>query len=860
MVSQLGRIKQVFVECYKGYVEGSGTTVVITLDTVEAIRGIYPLLTLTQWIKSLPSTLFILSGRPVQGSEGRPDPIEEELQDPHQQIPVTSVVLGEFSEQAASDYLRSSSVAAGLTNDEQTVLVHLTRGHPLWLAFTVSYLNDWGIPEEARLPRAQVEQDVPYRGNLTPEGQMLREDFKRRLVTPYRNADFWHETVKRLAVARQSVSQPIFERLMADRPLPDDVHDYAEAWETLLRTPWIRARVNGRYVTLHDAVAEELARLIIPLHDQDGQWRRQLWERAVTIYGELTDVPETQVADRMAFLDSRLQELDKRLLLPDEERPSAEEQTAFIQEVAATDARKRELDQLRAIRLHYQLLCDPEEGCRQFLVLFARAGNENEVLFQDRLVLEMQRFLPGGVTPYAFGDVVGEVMEAVRSWLSVTRQDLYLEIGLNIAEFLIEYERARTAADLLGGLNKEIADHDQRYRLNNLLGNAYMRIAGQVKEGLRYFQLALDVARELESADRQSRMADAYKELGYYYRSEGLWKKADEAYQQARNAILVNLSARDSDADSEEMASIQTNWAYLKALAGSYREGTNLAESAIAIRQRLKKPQAEGLSWSVRGEVYRYERRFETAWKSYAAAESIFQGQRTWHALGLVYQQQAICLLQAAQDGIDLTAGQDPGATAERRIKIALDICRDHAVRGYPSALNRAGRIFGRNDVEAGLRYLAEGIDVARRLSDGWFWFANLIEYAELSYRGWVQTGQQRYRAEVTRMGPEIRQAMDEYEFPDLRGRWKLLQGHLDIHEWMNTSADDTLAAAFDSYTEGFALIAQDHLPAEFKGFGALFRQLPAYIQSAWRKELRRAWSDVPSGSTLLLARLEELY
>ena len=342
VVNQLGRIKQIFVKCYKAYVEGSGTKVVIALDTVEAIRGMYLLLTLTQWMKSLPSTLFILSGRPVQGSEGRPDPIEEELRGPHQQIPVTSVVLGEFSEQAASDYLRSSSVAAGLTNDEQAGLVHLTRGHPLWLAFAVSYLNDWGIPEEAGLPRARIEQNVPYRGNLTPEGQMLHRAFTRRLVTPYRNADFWHETVKRLGVARQSVSQPIFERLMADRPLPDDVHDYAEAWQTLRRTPWIQARANGRYVTLHDAVAEELARRIIPLHDQDGQWRRQLWERAVTIYGELTDVPETQVADQMAFLDSRLQELDKRLLLPNEERPSAEEQAAFIQEVAATDARKRE--------------------------------------------------------------------------------------------------------------------------------------------------------------------------------------------------------------------------------------------------------------------------------------------------------------------------------------------------------------------------------------------------------------------------------------------------------------------------------------------------------------------------------------
>ena len=34
-------------------------------------------------------------------------------------------------------------------------------------------------------------------------------------------------------------------------------------------------------MTLHDAVAEELAQLIIPLNDLDRTWRQRLWERAV---------------------------------------------------------------------------------------------------------------------------------------------------------------------------------------------------------------------------------------------------------------------------------------------------------------------------------------------------------------------------------------------------------------------------------------------------------------------------------------------------------------------------------------------------------------------------------------------------
>ena len=38
-------------------VRASGRVVVVTLDTVEAIRSMYLLLTLTQWMKELPGTL-----------------------------------------------------------------------------------------------------------------------------------------------------------------------------------------------------------------------------------------------------------------------------------------------------------------------------------------------------------------------------------------------------------------------------------------------------------------------------------------------------------------------------------------------------------------------------------------------------------------------------------------------------------------------------------------------------------------------------------------------------------------------------------------------------------------------------------
>jgi len=865
VVSHLGRIKRVFLECYREFIVDTGKTVVIAFDTVEAIRGMYLLQTLTQWMKALPATLFILSGRPVP--DDQLDPIKNELEDPYQNVPVTSIRLGEFTQGAALDYLSSSSIAAGLTDAEKAKMVRLTRGHPLWLAFTIAYLKDKGIPEEAETALADIEREVPYRGEMTGAGQGLHEAFKRRLVAPYRETDFWHETVKRLAVLRESVNQPIWRELMDDLPGPEGMAG-DEAWQALLRTPWIRPRANRHYVTLHDAVAEELAQRIIPLHDQDRQWRHQLWQHAARVYRELTESRETELVGKLADLDETLQLWDARTR-PGGEQPPAAEETRFIQEAAGLDAQKRELCQLKAIRLYYEILCDFTEGSRQFLDLFKRAREEHDILFQDLLAFEMQRFLPVGAHAYGLGDVIGQKIGEFRAWLDSDGQEIYLDIGLSMADYLIRVEQPKTAMELLDLLPAASVDRRQRYRMSNLRGNACMRIPGHVKNGLAHFLQALAEARELQSSDRLKLIAAAYKELGFYYRNEGLWVEADDAYRQARDAISTILTARSSEEDREEMASIQTNWAYVKGLNGSYRDGTNLVESAITVRHRLKKYQEEGSSWSVCGEVYRYERRFQKAWQAYAEAEQIFQGQRNWSWLGLLYQEQAICLFQATQDGIIVAPGRDQVEQARHLITLALDLCRDLAVRGQPSALNRAGRIFGAEDPDAGLEYLADGIEQAHRLSDGWFWFANLIEYVELSYQAWVTTGRRAYRDQIAGRAAEIDEAMSEYAFPDLKGRWNLQQGHLGIHDCLETEDWSQLGTVLERYKEGFAQIAQAFvgssgaaaIPGEFKTFGELVWQLPEAIRAEWQQELRRAWTDLPhGGSTLLLARLEELY
>ena len=868
VVSHLGRIKRVFVDCYANFVEGTGKVVVIAFDTVEALHGTHLLVTLAQWMKTLPATLFILSGRPMPNHGFDHRPIESEFTGPYQQMPVEVTSLGEFTYQDALRYLDFSGISTSLSAEEMTKLVHLTQGHPLWLAIAISYLAQQDMPGEVELPVTEIERLMPYGGPLSREGRSVQEAFKRRLLSPYREADFWHEAVKRLAVLRQAVNMHVWQQIMADRALPRGVLTIVEAWQQLMQQPWVRPRASGRYVTLHDAMAEELALRILPLHDQDQQWRRGQWQRAVGIYSEMIGELEPTLDAEQAALDARLLSLDQRTQADGEDRTPAVAETAFIQDVAAFDAQRRELDQLKAARLLYQLLADFEGGCRLFLSLFEEAERRLDFYAQELLTLEMYRFLPGAVRRYALDDVVGQAIKQFRQWLPRARSDLHREIGLTVVAYLIRHEQPIQAFELLDGLPMQDASGIEAYRANLLRGSTCMRIPDRVKEGEHYFEDALAQARDLPADLRQKMIAEAYKELGFYYRNAGMWWRADDAYRQARDAISEALEVRDSDEDRQELASIYSNWAYLKGLTGNYRDGSNLVESAIVVRHRLNRYYDEGISWSVCGEVYRYARNFGKAWSAYSNAEQIFHGGRSWAWLGVIYQEQAICLFQAVQDGINLIPGKDPLQTAKHLITLALDICSDQAVRNYPSALNRAGRIFGPDEPEVGLGYLSEGIDWARRLSDGWFWSATLVEYVELCYRTWVKTGDSVYIDRINEHEPEIRQVMDVYEFPDLRGRWCLVQGHLDVHKWLDTQDEHHLDSALEEYRDGFALIARAYagssgtaaLPGEFSTFVELFFRLPQRIRTDWQNKLRRAWHLLPDESTILLARLEELH
>jgi tetratricopeptide (TPR) repeat protein len=860
ILEHLNRIKAVFTQCYENYIQGTGNTVVMTFDTVEAIRGMYLLRTLTHWMRALPRTLFILAGRPMPAGEDWRDSIRAALED----MEVTSVPLGQFSEENCQRYLAPIGMEAGLDEDQLAKLVHLTQGHPLWLAFTVDYLRIAGLPEEMAAPRRQIERDLPYHGEPSRAGHELAESFKRRLVAPYRNMDFRHETIRRLAVVRESISQPIWLELMEDLPRPAELADDDRAWAALLEIEWIRQRANHRYVTLHDAVAEELAQRVINPEDADDKQRQALWSRAVQIYGRRAAELKEALAEKQSEVDDQLADLAAK---GSGSNPESAKAVELIHEVTELDGMRQELNLLEVAHLFYQLLSDFPEGSRQFVTLLRDAMDRHDVLLEDLLAHQIQRFLPGGVGETTLGDTVGAAIRRFQAWLRGEGWQSYLDIGLEIAAYLIDRQDLAAALTLLDQLPVP-EDPERLYTLRNLQGNACMRVPRRVVDGGEYFQKALAVAGQFPPSELHRKIAVAQKERGFYYRNIGKWDEADRAYSDAYDAIRQVSSSDESNAvkDREETASILSNWAYVKGIGGKYDEGISFVEVAITIRGTIGNRHGRAISRGVLGEVHRYQRQFKQAWDAYTEAEEVFQELSSWSWLGVIHQEQAICLFQSVPAGVQLLEpDENPADQAEALIVDALELCKTVNVRAYPSALNRAGRIFGSKDPDRGLYYLMEGAERAKELSDGWFWVANLIEYAELCYRAWDDGAKPQYLDLIRPIDGKLQEsAADGVEFPELRGRWNVLQGHLAMHEAL-AGDDRTLEIALAHYGKGFPLITHGWVgsfgvstifPGEFGRFRDLALQLPPEARARWRQELRRAWS----GQELLLARLEELY
>ena len=108
---------RLFLQAYKEFLDKSGKIPLIILDTVEAIRGVDVVAALIDWMKQLPNTVFILSGRPVVDNE-QEDEISKTLKF-SPEMPCDTVRLEGFSPKEGLAYLNSSGIIAGLDSDAE---------------------------------------------------------------------------------------------------------------------------------------------------------------------------------------------------------------------------------------------------------------------------------------------------------------------------------------------------------------------------------------------------------------------------------------------------------------------------------------------------------------------------------------------------------------------------------------------------------------------------------------------------------------------------------------------------------------------------------------------------------------------
>jgi len=304
VLSHFSRMRREFVRCYRSLVEQTGIVVVITLDTVETIRGMDLLRTVIEAIKYLPRTLLVLSGRPPLAGE-QDDPLVhwlDRVSDPMRPI---TIRMGGFTSKEAEAFLEISAANNLLNDDERSRLVRLTGGSPLWLELAVEYLTAVDRPAILTQPEpAELDRVLPPGAAPTKEGEWLREEFKGTLVSRYQTLDYWSEAVRRLAVLRYSIDARVWTSLTDDLTWPPGIATPESAWQALLDQPWVRPRANNTLATLHDALAEELAQRVIPWHDHDGSWRRRLWKAAAASYAERSDEPD-KLRDELEELKER---------------------------------------------------------------------------------------------------------------------------------------------------------------------------------------------------------------------------------------------------------------------------------------------------------------------------------------------------------------------------------------------------------------------------------------------------------------------------------------------------------------------------------------------------------------------------
>lgn len=872
---------KVFFQCYEKCVSETSKTPVLIFDTVESIRGIDILSKLIAWSKNLHNTLLILASRPPL--DASKDAIVDELViEP--KINYTLFPVPKFSEEESKLYFLEN-IGEELEEDIISKLLFLCDGSPLLLALTVEYLM------KENLPSWLINKDIEHSeewftkslAQIKETDSIKREEYKRLLMHSYRFSDFWSESIKRLGIVRHKLNQSMWKELMSDRTLPSEIESWNEAWQKLCALPWIRTRSNGLEITLHDALAELLAKWVLPLDDEDNSYRIMLWQKATKIYDlsiqKSFDVVEKSTKDFSTLIE--------------EVRFGG--RSDFMQKTIDLDIKTIKNYLLNVTGLYYAVLSNFNDGVNRFKDVFDNAFKKHEYRFIELLQAELQRFLPDirQQEPHPLQDVIKERVKEFRESYK-KNSDYQYQIGVRIVKYQIALEENIPAVRRLKDLIQIFkGDMEKEYELYNLRANAYMRIQGKAEEAGQDFYTSYEITQQKNAPlVLKEKEGEALMELGYYHRNIGDWLKSGEDYYKA---LLVTPIDKEID-----RARVQSQYAFVQALLGNFDRAAKQVEASVLIRRKydeISYPDRRyshflGMALSVQGEVYRYMQRYSSAWSSYQESEQIFSELDFHGWLGLVRQEMAICLVRASESGVHVGRWRNnhniTKEQAEKEMLLeaqslalnALELCKQHSSRALPSALSRAGRIVAKTrDLDEGLKMLLEGVEEAEKVTDLWFKFANLIEYVELCYQTWQSKEKEdnKYRDLIENQRKRLDTIQNELKFPNLQGRWEVLKGHLLVDDGFDLNDTKRAKKLFDNalelYKRGFVLIVTGYQASQ--GIVGLNRQMVVLKKvmnrfsneekKNWLNTLNESWQSWPDESQRiqldpLFAELTELY
>ncbi|WP_420642382.1 hypothetical protein [Candidatus Leptofilum sp.] len=836
-----------FVEDYSRFARKN--RVVIFADTVETIRGTHIWSYFSRMIASLPNTLFVLSGRRSSpyGLEKRPFSSEKERFGNMPNIGkdgVDVIQLQGWPKQEARAFIANTSGGSTLLKDDIERLLYLSRCQPLHLTLALQHLprmpvldrNVAEIKQTAPLYANEFDATIPAKESLAPdiefddlgdEGKSLVTQFNRELLLHMADSSPLSQTMRRIAHLRRRIDKEMYARIVTFSPAIRD----APTWDELIKQPWVRKRTGG-YVTWHDIVGELLRKHIWPIRDSSGKKRKLLSQQAITLYTELIKNLQVKINKLNSKYDLRLKKINEQegdALFLEEDFPELVELTSQLLEL------RRRLWPIEAEKLYYELDADVQAGYQAFLRAFNQAGQAGQLIVRELFLSEMEPFLQ------AFEPGSNEYFEIVF-------RQIQTAVGDNLQD---------VAAEKIAHLWDLYRDPIRQYQLLIWQGNTFLRTVGRETEGRQSFEAALQLAKEQEELG----IGEALSEIGFAHRQLGNWEQAGKMYREALK--VTPLSKRDLRAE------IGIQLAYVQALLGEYDAANAFMRGTLPYLRQFGDRILFGAGLSVQGEVFRYQKKYDEAHKAYDEALAVFSEIEHLGWLGTVQQEKAICLIQENNPRRNLLE-------AMYLIEQARYFCREQNMRDYPSALNRAGRIYElKGDYEQAFTAFEEGIEVAQAAQNIWFLMSNIIEFSELAVQLWHDTEIPEHHEKILKHESLVKtyDQNPEYEFKDLFGRWHLVKGHKAWYEGKQAvkhnkgSAEASWQTAMEEYALGFSMVAQGYYGSH--GIGALPKEgerlkhhvleLPVEEGKRWCNYFHQEWGELDDPA-VLQGIVEDIY